>query len=102
MADLISFKEHGFAHLKNFLDPNVISRVRTDAKMVFLKQMLNTGFVCSMAISEAEFEASLFEYFLKDRNGFINCAKTCQHLINLHRLALDDLLITQQIGRAHV
>lgn len=96
------FNEQGFAHLKSFFDVDEIIRVREDAKFVFIKQMSHLGIIGSGPISEEQFERSLFEYFIEDRQGFINCGKTCQHLISLHRLSLSNRLIekAKQFGLA--
>jgi ectoine hydroxylase-related dioxygenase (phytanoyl-CoA dioxygenase family) len=38
-------------------------------------------------------EKSMFNYFAKDKAGFVNCGSACQNLISLHRLALKEQLI---------
>ena len=37
-------------------------------------------------------------YFSEDSTGFINCGKTCQHLIGLHRLSLRENIVAELVG----
>jgi phytanoyl-CoA hydroxylase len=87
------YNANGYVHLKAFFDKEVVVRVRKDAKAVFVSQMYHRGLLPVRDVSEKEFEAALYQFFREDTEGFINCGKTCQHLVSLHRLALSDHLI---------
>jgi phytanoyl-CoA hydroxylase len=92
------FQKQGFVHLSGFFNNQDIEDVRTDAKWVFLNQMVSRGFLAQHDVDEREFERGLFRFFSEDADGFINCGKTCQHLISLHRLSLRDDLLRQLIA----
>jgi phytanoyl-CoA hydroxylase len=91
------FDKQGFVHLAGFFNNQDIERVRADAKWVFLKQMASRGFETHVG-DEREFERGLFRYFSEDTDGFVNCGKTCQHLISLHSLSLRDDVVRQLIA----
>lgn len=92
------FQGQGFVRLNGFFSRQDIEHVRTDAKWVFLKQMASHGFVGHAEVEEREFERSMTRYFSEDPEGFINCGKTCQHLISLHRLSLREEIVKQLIA----
>jgi phytanoyl-CoA hydroxylase len=93
-----TFEGQGFVHLNGFFSRQDVERVRIDAKWVFLNQMVNCGFVTHADVDEGEFERAMTRYFSEDPEGFINCGKTCQHLISLHRLSLCEELMNQLIA----
>jgi phytanoyl-CoA hydroxylase len=93
-----SFQCQGFVRLNGFFSRQDIEQVRTDAKWVFLKQMASHGFVGDAEVEELEFERGMARYFSEDPEGFINCGKTCQHLISLHRLSLRQEIVEQLIA----
>jgi phytanoyl-CoA hydroxylase len=92
------FYELGFVRSTGFLRKEDVERVRADAKWVFVKQMASQGFVTRTDPDEREFESGMSRYFSQDLAGFINCGKTCQHLISLHRLSLRDDIVAQLIA----
>jgi hypothetical protein len=92
---LTRYYRDGFVHLKAFFQPDEVGQLREDAKQVFIRQMRARQLLTSRQPTEHEFEAAMAEYFRQDLEGFINCGKTCQHLISLHRLALSPKLIAQ-------
>jgi phytanoyl-CoA hydroxylase len=94
----VLFDKQGFVHLSGFFNNQDIERIRADAKWVFLKQMSSRGFVAQQEVDEREFERGLFRYFSEDVEGFINCGKTCQHLLSLHRLSLRDDVVQRLIA----
>lgn len=83
------FRRQGFLHLKGFFDPAEVEQIRCEAKEVFIRQMLSRGIVSRPPAEEAGFEQALYRYFESDLTGFMNCGKHIQHLISLHRLAVD-------------
>jgi phytanoyl-CoA hydroxylase len=92
------FQEQGFARLNGFFNREDVERVRVDAKWVFINQMASRGFVAHAAVDERQFERGMTRYFSEDPEGFINCGKTCQHLISLHRLSLREEVVKQLIA----
>lgn len=92
---LAQYQRDGFVHFKGFFDPNEVEQVREDAKQVFINQMHHQSILSERTPNEAQFEAAMTEFFRRDLPGFINCGKTCQHLISLHRLSLSEKLILQ-------
>jgi hypothetical protein len=93
-----NFQSQGFVRLNGFFSKQDVERVRADAKWVFLRQMASGGFVPSLDIDEREFERGMTRYFSADPGGVINCGKTCQHLISLHRLSLREEIVRQLIA----
>src|ERR1700739_2543533 len=92
------FQGQGFVNINGFFSKQDIEHVRTDAKWVFLRQMASHGFVGHAEVDEREFERGMTRYFSEDPEGFINCGKTCQHLISLHRLSLREEIEKQLIA----
>lgn len=93
-----SFQGQGFVRLNGFISRQDVERVRTDAKRVFLNQMASHGIVDHVDVDEREFELGMTRYFSEEPEGFINCGKTCQHLISLHRLSLCEEIVKQLIA----
>jgi phytanoyl-CoA hydroxylase len=89
------YHEQGFVYLPGFFPVAEISALLADAKDVFLRQMRAAGIVSAGPAEERDFEAGMARFFQHDQAAFINCGKTCQHLIRLHRLALGDCLLEQ-------
>jgi phytanoyl-CoA hydroxylase len=87
------YNVNGYGHLKSFLDKATVARVREDAKAVFMSQMRHLGLWPIGNAQEKQFESALYQFFREDPTGFVNCGKTCQHLISLHRLALSEAII---------
>lgn len=93
-----TFQERGFVRLSGFFSKDDVECIRADAKQVFIKQMINQGSVTRTDPNEREFENGMARYFSGDLPGFINCGKTCQHLISLHRLSLRETIIAQLVA----
>jgi hypothetical protein len=60
--------------------------------------MHRLGLLKSKAPGEEEFEAGMFKLFEADLQTFTNCGKQVQHLISLHRLSLDDRIVSRLKG----
>ena len=93
-----AFQEQGFVRLNGFFNNEDVESVRADSKWVFLNQMTIRGFVAHAGVDEREFERGMSRYFSEDPEGFINCGKTCQHLISLHRLSLREEIVSQLVA----
>src|SRR5688572_4733839 len=94
---LKEYQSNGYYLFESFFDKATINAIKEDAKYIFIQQMKAIGILASSDISEEEFESAMSVYFQQDSKGFINCGKTCQHLISLHRLSLEDKLIDMLI-----
>ncbi len=89
------YRENGYLLLKGFFDAREIDEVREEAKGIFTLQMERLGIVGSGDIGEEEFERGMFDLFEKDVATFANCGKQAQHLISLHKLSLDERIVSQ-------
>jgi ectoine hydroxylase-related dioxygenase (phytanoyl-CoA dioxygenase family) len=89
------YNTNGYVHLKSFFDKATAAAVREDAKAVFTRQMRHRGQLPDRDVSEREFETALYQFFREDTESFVNCGKTCQHLVSLHGLALSEPLIAK-------
>jgi hypothetical protein len=89
------YKRDGYVLRKSFFLREDIERVRHDAKNVFIAQMRARGILSHATPSEEEFESAMREYFASDMYGFVNCGKTCQHLVSLHRLSLSEAVMNE-------
>jgi phytanoyl-CoA hydroxylase len=94
MIDVNKYKENGFVLMKEFFPQGEVERVYLEAKEVFILQMRRLGLVESNTPRESEFEAGMFRLFEADLQVFTNCGKQAQHLISLHRLSLDERIIS--------
>jgi phytanoyl-CoA hydroxylase len=97
---LLEYREQGFLHLPSFLDPAVVRGVRSEARQVFAKQLAARGILRTASPAELEIDDGMAELFRQDLPVFMNCGKQAQHLVSLHRLALDERLIdlVRQVG----
>jgi phytanoyl-CoA hydroxylase len=93
MKELNNYKKNGYILIKNFFEKNLLSQVQAEAKAVFINRMLYSGIIPKKELTEVEFETAMYNFFKNDTEAFINCGKTCQHLISLHKLSLDEKLI---------
>jgi phytanoyl-CoA hydroxylase len=89
------YNANGYVHMKSFFDKATVARVHDNAKAVFAGQMHHRGLLLDKDVSEREFETALYQFFREDTESFVNCGKTCQHLVSLHRLALSEPLIAR-------
>jgi len=94
MIDVNAYRENGFILAKGFFEPEEVERIHAEAKAVFTLQMRRLGIVSSLSPGENEFEAGMFKLFEADLSTFTNCGKQAQHLISLHRLSLDQRIVS--------
>jgi len=94
MIDVNDYRENGFILLKRFFPKEEVERIYLEAKEVFALQMRKAGLLESSTPSEAEFEAGMFKLFELDLQTYTNCGKQAQHLISLHRLSLDERIVS--------
>ncbi|MGZ5435070.1 MAG: phytanoyl-CoA dioxygenase family protein [Pyrinomonadaceae bacterium] len=96
--DIDQYREQGFILLRNFFDPEAIARVHADAKEVFAVQMRHLKLLPEGEVSEADFNNGMFQLFERDVSAIFRCGKHVQHLISLHRLSLDERIVTALKG----
>jgi phytanoyl-CoA hydroxylase len=94
MIDLQAYKENGYLLFKSFFDPREIALVHEEAREIFTTQMRRHGILTASDVKEEEFTQGMFALFETDLQAFMNCGKHAQHLISLHRLALDERIVT--------
>ena len=87
------YREQGYLHLRGVFDRREIENVRQDAIRVFEQQLTARGQAIDGSASDPDFENALFRFFREDVARFANCGKQIQHLISLHRLALDPRIV---------
>jgi len=102
-ADAEAYRRDGYVLKKAFVRPEEVSAIRDEAKDVFIAQMRRLAIADNSALSEAQFEAGMYRLFAADLKSFINCGLQVQHLISLHRLALDQRIVGElkNLGLAH-
>ena len=79
--------DNGYLLLKDFLDKEIVEKILQDAKSIFQLQFdyLNL---------DSNFNENLKTLFKNHFQVFIDCGKQIQHLISLHKLSLDDKILT--------
>jgi phytanoyl-CoA hydroxylase len=81
--------ENGFIILRNFFDKDRIENVRTKAESIFKIQFDKFGY-------NGTYKENMIQLFNEKNDVFINCGKIIQTgLIELYKLAFDDLLLEQ-------
>lgn len=94
------FNKDGFIILKGFLKKEEMTQIYTEARQLFAKQ-IERVLGKTVDINDRDtFENAMFEFFEADFTAFVNTGKNVQHLISLHRLAVDDRLseVLKSIG----
>jgi len=96
-TDVEKFNGQGYLIFKGFFNNNKIEQIKKDAIEIFSIQLSAKGYTLN---SEADFEDALYKFFIDYKECFINCGKHIQHLISLHRLSLDELIVgrLKQLG----
>jgi phytanoyl-CoA hydroxylase len=94
------FNNDGFVILRNFLDKDLINSIYTEARKIFATQIKRVTGASVDIDDKAAFENSMFEFFEKDFNAFVNTGKTVQHSFSLHRLGVDPQIesLLKQVG----
>jgi phytanoyl-CoA hydroxylase len=90
MIDLKSYRETGFVHVRGLFAPEQMDALRADAWRVFGRQLGRHGLLDGAGEEPAE---ALYTYFREHTAEFANCGKQIQHLVSLHRLALDPAVL---------
>jgi len=97
------YLDKGFLLARNFVPKNTIDEILNEAQQVYKIQLLKRGIINSMDIDDNTLEQGMKRLFREDNKTFINCGKQCQHLISLHRLSLDDKILSKlkELGLVH-
>jgi phytanoyl-CoA hydroxylase len=88
------YRERGFLLARGFFEAAEIDRIRNEAKEIFQMQMIRLGVTPAGPLTEAEFNRGMVALFEDHLQVFVNCGKQVQHLISLHRLSLDERIIS--------
>jgi hypothetical protein len=94
MIDAKLFREQGYLLCRRFFDPDELAVIHAEAMEVFAAQMRRHGLIPAGEVDEQTFNHGMFALFEQDLQAFTNCGKQAQHLISLHRLSLDDRVVT--------
>lgn len=103
MINLNDYKKNGYILLENFIDTKQIDTIRNEAKKIFCIQLKRLGLIKDFNISDEEFEKALYQLFEKDFQLLMYCGKQLQHMVSLHRLSLDEKIISvlKELGLSH-
>lgn len=103
MPKVDEYRQNGIIRVKHLFPPHVVDTVRSDAKQVFLSQMIEREIVKSRDMDERGFEVALFRYFREHLDEFVNCATQVQYLLSLQRLSSDSRVIgvLERLGLAN-
>jgi hypothetical protein len=98
-SQLDDYRQHGLLHLRSALDPADVTAIRKEAQQVFVAQLRSRKLIGGEP-SDAEITDGMAQLFQDDLPVFMNCGKQAQHLVSLHRLSLDERLLTivRQLG----
>ncbi len=90
MIDRAAYREQGSVLVPGLFSREEMDALRCEAWSVFRRQLERHGYVGGGEVSEVELTTALATYFTERTAEFANCGKQIQHLIGLHRLALDE------------
>ena len=85
--------KYGFLIVKNMFDKDDVQNVTTQAHNIYKKQMISLNMIDTLEIDNNTFEKNMKLLFNNHNNIFFNCAKHCQYMIDLWKLALHDTII---------
>ncbi len=86
------FKENGYILKKGFFGTKEITHIKIQAMQLFKQQFVAVGLLNTAEIdtvTEEKFNLIFFDFFQKHPELVISTGKHVQHLVSLHRLALD-------------
>jgi len=97
---LETYRRQGYLHLLSVIDGDEVRAIYREARHVFRQQLIARGILPTAPACEEHIDEAMVELFQRDLGVFMNCGKQAQHLISLHRLALDDRLVdlVKQVG----
>jgi phytanoyl-CoA hydroxylase len=93
-GQLRAFNESGFVLLRNFFPAEAVDQVWRDAARVFHSVLTRRDWTTESQLTRATLEQGMIRLFNENAQEFMNCGKQIQHLISLHRLALDQRIET--------
>jgi phytanoyl-CoA hydroxylase len=94
MIDKNTYKQTGFQLVKGLFNPEEIDLVKNDAQEIFLNQLSFLKYPTNEIQSESDFNNLLFRLFEEHPDRLVASGKHIQHLISLHRLALDERIVS--------
>jgi ectoine hydroxylase-related dioxygenase (phytanoyl-CoA dioxygenase family) len=86
--------------VKNLFDKDTIQNVTSQAQNIYKHQMISLNMIDTLEVDNNVFEKNMKILFNEHNKIFFNCAKHCQHMIDLWRLSLHDKIINliQSLG----
>ena len=93
--EIDQYNKDGYFLYKKFFNPLEVIKIKIEAQNIFINQMLEKKIINSTSITDDEFENGIVELFNKHFDTYINCGKQAQHLINLHRISLNENLVNK-------
>lgn len=101
MINIQDYQKKGYQIVRNLFSKEEIDTVYQDSKAIFINQLNKVGFGLDFE-TEEDFNKALFQLFEKYPERIISTGKHIQHSVSLHRLSLDQRIISilQQLGLA--
>jgi hypothetical protein len=90
--ELKEFREQGYILKKKLFGADEVTNIKIQAMHLFKQQFVAVGLAAASeteTMSEDDFNLMFFDFFQKHADLVISTGKHVQHLVSLHRLALD-------------
>jgi phytanoyl-CoA hydroxylase len=87
------YKKYGFIVIKSLVPKDTIQNIIDQAHTIYKTQMLSLKLIDTLDIDNDTFEQNMKRLFDGHSHVFFNCAKHCQYIIDLWRLALSPDII---------
>lgn len=100
-SDNHSFNQQGYILKKQFFSKQEMDAIREGAQRVFLSAIHQQSWHETTPLpSETEVTQAMFSFFRQNLPAYIQCGSTCQNLIALHRLSLQEKVLQtlKQLG----
>lgn len=88
------YRHDGFVVARGLLARDEVAAVLQDAQAVFRRQFAVHGIELQEPATPSLFLEAMERLFQSDLPTFVNAGKQCQHLISLHRLAVDERILS--------
>jgi phytanoyl-CoA hydroxylase len=87
------YRQDGFVVARGLVSRNEVDTVLKDAQAVFRRQFAVHGIPLPEPATPPLYLDAMERLFQSDMQAFVNAGKQCQHLISLHRLAVDERIL---------
>src|SRR5581483_1844123 len=89
-----TYRRNGFVVASELFARDEVADLLNDARGVFRRQFAAHQIPLEEPATEPAFLDAMERLFQRDIQAFMNAGKQCQHLISLHRLALDERILS--------